>query len=191
MNENMTRKTIPAASVSAGETQPGLPPVPWGDQEWVSGPASAASIPGPAGPVAHERLDGPVTRAPSDPDAPGYPPVPASGSGFIERLRTPVISAILGGVVLLGAGFGTGFVVGKDHGSSSAQVGPAGQNPSGQGGFGQGGFGSFGPPGGGAGLGQQGTQSQPGTVPQQGTQSQPGTVPQQGAIGSATSSGSV
>jgi hypothetical protein len=75
------------------------------------------------------------------PTAPEYPP--AARRTFLDRLRTPVAAA-LSGVVILGAGFGAGYVVGKDH-ASSTSIGPEqSQNGQEQGGFGRPGFG---PPG--------------------------------------------
>lgn len=67
-------------------------------------------------------------------------PVKSGGrtGGFVEKLRTPVAAAVIGGVLLLGVGFATGYVVGHDRGASSSSSTTDGQTgfPGGQGGFG-------------------------------------------------------
>jgi hypothetical protein len=83
---------------------------------------------------------------------------------FLNRLRTPLVAAVAGGVLMLGVGFGAGFIVGRDNPSSAATTGvvqDATGIPGGATGFGNGqGRQGFGGP-----MGQSGTggQAQPGT----------------------------
>ncbi|MBT0767517.1 hypothetical protein KIH74_01190 [Kineosporia sp. J2-2] len=109
----------------------------------------------------------------------GAPAAPAAGGnasgGFAEKLKTPMAAAIIGGVLLLGVGFATGYVVGHDQGSSSTSSSDS------QTGFG-GGMGGF--PGG---QGQGGTgQGQGGTGTNPFGQSQGGTGTGQGQSGTGT-----
>jgi hypothetical protein len=100
---------------------------------------------------------------------------------LMNRLRTPAVAAVTGGVLLLGVGFGAGFVVGRDHAdtgtNTSVQGGPGGM-PGGGAGFGNGqGQQGFGGPQGTTGQGTTG-QVQPGvdgqTQPGAGTTSTTG-----------------
>jgi hypothetical protein len=122
--------------------------VPAGDAD--APPAPAPATPAPATPAAATPESGapapaaPASAAPGGPAAHPGPalldenPRPAEGSGVRDRLRTPIAGALLGGVVILGVGFGAGYVVGHDRGAS-ASTGPGGQfSQGGQGGpFGQ------------------------------------------------------
>lgn len=86
---------------------------------------------------------------------PNAPEVPRKRT-VMDRIRTPVVAAIGGGILILGAGFGAAFAVGHGTGGggqSAVQDGPGGQ---GFGGQGQGqGFG--GGPGNQNGIGPNGT----------------------------------
>jgi hypothetical protein len=94
---------------------------------------------------------GPYGGQDSVPEGAAFPA--RRGPGFADRLRAPIAGALLGGVVILGAGFAAGYVVGHDRGGSAStdgpgtQVGQFRQGAPGDGQFGQGapGDGQFGP----------------------------------------------
>lgn len=110
-------------------------------------------------------------------------PAPSAPRGFMARLRTPMAAAIAGGVLLLGIGFGTGFVVGHQGGGARAgtQGGPGEMNGGGPG-FGQGRQGGTGTQQGQGFPGQSGG-TQSGGTQSDGTQS--GGI-QQGQTGTTT-----
>jgi len=120
----------------------------------------------------------------------GGPGAPVAGGGrrgrFVERMKTPVAAAVIGGVLLLGVGFAAGYVVGHDVGSSSVSSTTDGQT-------GFGGTGGFGGqmPGGSTGQGQLG-QGGTGTSPfgQGQSQSQPFGQSQDGTGDGTTGDGS-
>jgi hypothetical protein len=88
-----------------------------------------------------------------------------SRTELMSRMRTPAAAAVAGGVLLLGIGFGTGYVIGHDRGATGSAASSNQNAPGGQGGQGgQGGtFGGgpgFGSQPGGSGSGAQGQQGQ-------------------------------
>lgn len=116
---------------------------------------------------------------------PAGPATPAAGGGrmdqLVNRLKTPMAAAIIGGVLLLGIGFAAGYVVGHDVGSSSTS-----STTSDQSGFGGMGGTSGQMPGGSTGQSQGGT----GTMPfdQGQSQTQPFGQDQQGGTSDGTTS---
>jgi hypothetical protein len=200
--------TYPAAAPTVAQRVPAAPNA-WAAGPAATPVATPAAPPvnAPAAPVivpAATPVDFPAAAPPPAP-VPGMPAtgVPANavpsgpapqeelfGGGrndpprqvFLNRLRTPLVAAVAGGVLMLGAGFGAGFVVGRDNPSSAATTGvqDATGIPGGGTGFGNGrGRQGFGGP-----MGQPGAdeQVQPGT----GGQAQPGT---DGTTGTTDSTG--
>ena len=177
-----------AAGMAENEAPTITAPVPVGPASYpttVQGtylPAGSATNPVPPAFVPQEELP------------PGELP-PASRNqrpDLMNRLRAPAVAAVTGGVLLLGVGFGAGFVVGRDHAGTgtdtSVRGGPGGM-PGGGTGFGNGqGQGGFGGPQGTGGQLQQG-QTQPGTggqtLPDGTTQQDSDGTTQQGSGGTA------
>jgi hypothetical protein len=188
MAENETQTVlIPRGTSSAAPGDPAQPHQAGAPAPGWAVPADAphASAADPVAPGPEGASAGPAGPVPPSYGAAEYPVPPQRRPSFTDRLRTPIAGAVLGGVVILGAGFAAGFVVGQDHASSSSTSVPDGQfgrfGPGTQGGpggqFGQGGqTGQVGP--GGQTDGGTGGSGVPGTA-QQGT-TQQGTTAQQG-----------
>jgi hypothetical protein len=85
-----------------------------------------------------------------------------SRTELMSRMRTPAAAAVAGGVLLLGIGFGTGYVIGHDRGATGSAASSNQNAPGGQGGQGGtfGGGPGFGSQPGGSGSGAQGQQGQ-------------------------------
>lgn len=146
-----------AGPAPVGQTQVGPP-----------GPQTAyPQLPptGPSGQIQPHPYGGPSTPPPMTFEVPqeqlaSAPPAAGGhrGANFVEKLKTPVAATVIGGVLLLGVGFATGYVVGHDRGASSVSnsTGTGGQTGGGFGGGGFGGGGFGGGFGGQTGQGQTG-----------------------------------
>ena len=104
-------------------------------------------------PVPHHAASAPDADPTGDPADRWVRTDPAARRTVLDRIRTPVAGLVGGGILILAAGFGTGFAVG--HGTAGGGQGTVQSGPGGQG---------FGGPGtGGPGFGNQNGTGQNGT----------------------------
>ena len=189
----------PSGSYPPAPYPPALPRAA-GPGEWAVSGSSVVRQPAAGPPVGGQLVTGSVAGAPPADVPPVDGPVATEPgrkprrTDFMSWLRTPVVAVIAGGVLLLGVGFGTGFVVGRDHAGTAATAGVQG----GPGGMPGGGTGFGGGPGGQAqdgqtqggvgpnGFGGPSGQTQPGLGGQSGTD---GSIGTDGSTGTADTTG--